>query len=79
MTRLRIGEEVTLAELPSWVEDLPAESRAVFQFCLGRTYPVSGITDDGLVILDVSADVDRRFGGYANDLRVEPVYLRRGP
>ncbi len=44
-------------------------------YCVGKIFPVDGYTEEGDVILDVSAEVDDRFGGYANDLRVEPEYL----
>jgi hypothetical protein len=29
----------------------------------------------GLVVLDVSGDIDSRFGGFANDLRVEREFV----
>jgi len=38
----------------------------VFAFCVGRTFRVSEIDRAGLLVLDVSAEVDRRFGGYGN-------------
>jgi hypothetical protein len=47
----------------------------VFEFCLGRPCRVEEITDDGHLVLDVGRDVDARFGGYGNDIRVEPVYV----
>jgi len=76
----QVGESVLFATMPPWVERLPAESQAVFRFCLGRTYEISDITDDGLLVLDVSADIDARFGGFMNDIRVEPEFVsRQGP
>jgi hypothetical protein len=47
----------------------------VFQFCLGRIYRVAEIDKHGLFGLDVSADIDRRFGGCLNDLRLEAEFL----
>jgi hypothetical protein len=36
------------------------------------------ITSDGELVLDVSADVDAVFGGYMNDIRLEPEYVVMG-
>jgi hypothetical protein len=73
------GDCVTITELPEWVEALPPESRQVFQYCLGRAYPVVEIDDDRLYVLDVSDDVDERFGGFMNDIRLEADYLKKAP
>jgi len=69
------GSRVKLATMPSWVASLPEESQRVCRFCLGRTYQVEEIDERGLFVLNVSEDVDARFGGYLNDLRVEVEYL----
>ena len=69
------GDRVTFSIRPDWVDLLPAESRQVFEACLGRTYCISEIDENGLVVLDVSEDIDRRFGGFMNDLRLEAKYL----
>jgi hypothetical protein len=53
------------------------ESRRVFNFCLGRTYRVTEIDQQGLFVLDVSKDIDHRFGGFMNDLRLEEKYLEK--
>lgn len=71
-----VGDLVTMPALPPWADSLPAESQAVFRFCVGREYRISEITSDGLVILDVSNDVDVNFGGFMNDLRIEPEFIR---
>ena len=71
----KIGDRVTLAMAPKWVDKLPAESQDVFRFCVGRTYRVMDITEDGELVLDVSGDVDARFGGAMNDIRVEAEYV----
>lgn len=74
---ISIGDYVTFDELPGWVSGLAARSQQVFQYCVGRTYPVVEIDDNGLCVLDVSVDVDEKFGGYKNDLRIEAAYLRK--
>lgn len=47
----------------------------MFRHCLGRSYRVSEVEANGLLVLDVSGDVDRLFGGFGNDLRVEPCFV----
>lgn len=71
----QIGDHVRLRVLPPWVDELPEESRAVFEFCVGRTCIVSEMDGNGLLVLDPGEEVDRRFGGYMNDIRVEPGYV----
>jgi hypothetical protein len=64
-----------LRVLPPWVDRLPEEGREVFRFCVCRAFSVTETDHNGLLILDVSADVDTMFGGYMNDIRVEPEYV----
>jgi hypothetical protein len=71
---IQVNDWVVLETLPPWVEHLPQESQAVFQFCVGRTYQVTEIDQNGLFVLDVS-EVDAIFGGFMNDIRVEDEYL----
>jgi hypothetical protein len=61
--------------MPEWVAELPEESQRVFRFCLGSTYRVVEIHESGLFVLDVSKDIDRRFGGSFNDIRLEAEFL----
>jgi hypothetical protein len=70
-----VGSIVRFASMPNWVCELPQESRRVFEFCLGRTYRVKEIDANGLYVLDVSEDVDERFGGGMNDIRLEQEFL----
>ena len=63
------------AKMPDWVTGLPADSRRVFEFCLGRTYRVTEIDAHGLFVLDVSKDIDQRFGDFGNDIRLEGEFL----
>lgn len=71
------GDLVKLETLPGWVSKLPEESARVFRYCVGRTYPVSEIDENGLLVLDVSQDIDARFGGFMNDIRVEPEFVKK--
>jgi hypothetical protein len=72
---IKAGDWVTLAKLPTWVSELPSESQEVIRFCLGRTFRVEEIDERGQVVLDVSQEADQRFGGFRNDIRVEPEYV----
>ena len=60
------GDWVVLARIPAWVGGLAAETRAMFERCLGRAFPVDAIDEDGLLVLDVS------FAGFWDEVRVEP-------
>ncbi len=72
---MKIGDMVRMTRLPEWVDRLPFESQEVFAYCVGRVYPVTEITPEGFLVLDVSGDVDELFGGFMNDLRVEPEFI----
>ncbi len=72
---IRAGSRVRFSRMPEWVGSLPEESRRVFEFCLGRVYRVKDVDEHGLCVLDVSADVDQRFGGVGNDVRLEAEFL----
>ena len=74
LPNIQVNDWVVLETLPSWVKHLPQESREVFRFCVGRTYQVSEIDQNGLYVLDVS-EVDAIFGGFMNEIRVEEEYL----
>ena len=69
------GSTVRFAKMPEWVAQLPDRSRRVFEFCLGRSYRIDEIDDNGLFVLDVSPDIDHRFGGFMNDIRLEAEFL----
>lgn len=68
---IRPGSLVKFVRMPEWVESLPKESREVFIHCLGKPFPVIEFDESGLCVLDVSAEVDAKFGGLMNDLRIE--------
>lgn len=72
---IQAGSFVTLTTMPPGVDTLPEETFRVFRFCLGRTYRVEEIDRWGMAVLDVSADIDHRFGGFMNDIHVEPEHL----
>jgi hypothetical protein len=71
-----VGDWVVLKELPPWVGDLPTESRAVFDLCMGHAFRVMEIDANANLVLDVSAHVDSVFGGEFNDIRVEPRFVQ---
>jgi hypothetical protein len=71
------GDLVRLREVPPWVNELPQESQAVYRFCVGRAYLIAEVDPDGLLVLDVSRDVDQRFGGFLHDIRVEAEWVDR--
>jgi hypothetical protein len=73
----RAGDWVKFAKLPPWVDRLPPESQAVFKFCLGRTFCIDEIESNGLLVLDVRSQVDQRFGGFMNDIRLEATWVIR--
>ena len=55
---------------------MPPETRRVIEHCVGKAFRIDRIEEDGvLYVLDVSGEVDARFGGFANDVRVEDEYL----
>jgi hypothetical protein len=74
---IQAGDFVTFETMPLWVSELPEESQRVFRFCLGRTYRVDEIDERGLLVLDVSGDIDPKFGGFMNDIRLEAQYVRK--
>lgn len=76
---IQTGSTVRFARMPEWAARLPDESRRVFAFCLGRTYRIAELDPQGLFVLDVSADVDMRFGGFGNDIRLEAEFLEEVP
>ena len=72
---IQTGSTVRFVKMPEWMAKLPEESRRVFELCLGYIYRVEEIDERGLCVLDVSADADQKFGGYHNDIRLEPEFL----
>lgn len=76
---INVGDYVMLNKLPEWVYELPEHSQQVFQYCVGNVYPVTEIDQNGLFVLDVSDNIDKYFGGYMNDIRVEQKYITQVP
>ena len=72
---IQAGSRVRFSRMPEWVRSLPERSRRVFEFCLRRTYTVEEVDEQGLFVLDVSGDIDERFGGFRNDIRVDAKSL----
>lgn len=75
MRNIRVGQIVAFSTVPKWVADLPPKTQQIFQFCRGKPYKVVDIDPNGLLVLDVSQDVDKKFGGRFNDLRIEPEHV----
>ncbi len=81
---IRSGTWVRLKAIPPDVAALDERTRAIFDYCLGQLYPVEEMvhargSDIVLRVLDISGDIDHRFGGFMNDIRVEDAYLEVVP
>lgn len=74
---MNVGDSVRFTKMPPWVEALPDESRRIFHACLGKIFRISEVDASGLFVLDVSAEIDTAFGGFMNDIRLEPDYLEK--
>jgi hypothetical protein len=74
---IKVGDKVTLLVLPPWISKLSHESQAIFKYCVGRTFRVIDIDQNGHLVLDVKDEVDKIFGGYMNDIRVEKEFVVR--
>lgn len=75
--RIHVGDEVVLKHLPPWISKLPKESKDIMNYCVGRSFRVEEIDENNLLVLDISHEVDKKFGGYMNDIRVESEYVER--
>ena len=73
---MKPGDMVQFCKMPEWVDNLPRKSQRVFRACLGKTFRIDEIDSQGLFVLDVSHEIDKRFGGYMNDIRLEAEYLK---
>ncbi len=73
---LKAGDRVVLMTVPPRVDELPAETQRLFHLCVDRPCEVVEVDANGLVVLDVGDDVDDTFGGFKNNIRVEPKYVR---
>jgi hypothetical protein len=76
---IRAGDWVILKTLTSWVAKLTPDSQQMFAFCVGRAFRVDATDEHGHLVLDVSAEVDARFGGYMNDIRVDAEHVALTP
>ena len=72
---IQAGSKVRFVKMPDWVAAMPNKSRRVFEYCFGRTYLVEEIDSQGLCVLHVGVDIDKRFGGVCNDIRLEAEFL----
>lgn len=81
---IRAGTWVRLKAIPPDVAAGDERTRAIFDYCLGHVYPVEETvrvrgSDIVLRVLDISADIDHRSGGFMNDIRVEETHLEVVP
>ncbi len=81
---IQAGAWVRLKAIPPDVAAGDERTRAIFDCCLGHVYPVEEtvrVRGSNIVlhVLDISADIDHRFGGFMNDIRVEDAYLKVVP
>ena len=74
---IETGNTVTFTRMPDWVSSLPEESQRVFRACLGKSFRVVELDQNGLCVLDVSQLIDPKFGGTDNDIRLEPDFLNK--
>lgn len=61
--------------MPPSAAGTPEDTRSILRFSVGKTFRVTETTKDGLVGLDVSPDVDHKFGGFMHEIWVEPEHL----
>ena len=74
---IETGDIVTFTSMPKWVAGLPDESGKVFRACLGKSFRVEELDQNGLCVLDVSELIDPLFGGTGNDIRLEAEFLKK--
>ena len=74
--KMKPGDLVRFDQLPPWFDRMPKESQDIIEFCMHKPYRVDSVDEQGLLVLDVSPDVDEHFGGTGNDLRFEAEHLR---
>jgi hypothetical protein len=73
--RFAVGDRVRLARRPAWTDQMPLRTQQVIDHCIGKTFRIDELAPGDLYVLDVSDEIDARFGGYLNDLRIEAAYL----
>jgi hypothetical protein len=69
---MKPGDLVRVAALPPRIPDEP-ESKLVFERSIGRTFPVIGITEHGLVELEVGEVMG--VSAYLHSIWIEPECL----
>jgi hypothetical protein len=77
---MKVGDTVTLVGIPSNLkDDSTLRTRALFEKCLGKTFPVVGLRSvEGLPFDLVELHVGQVLGKpeYMDSIWVEPEYLR---
>ena len=70
------AEQAAPGEFRANLVEVPRSCRRVFEFCVGREFRVVEVDESrGVLVLDVSAELDPRFGGRMNDIRVEREFV----
>jgi hypothetical protein len=75
--QINVGDTVVLKKLPPWIKKLPKESQDIITYCVGRSFRVEQIDEQNLLILDIHNVVDKMFGGFMNDIRVESEFVEK--
>jgi len=75
--RILAGDQVRLVAIPRQLAGAPAETRRVFELCVGQVFTVAGFDSYGHAELNVGPLVDVLVGGFDNTIWVETEYLEK--
>lgn len=73
-----VGDWVRLIRRPAWAEGMQLQVQQVIDACVGGAFRIDDVApgpQGELYVLLLGEDIDARFGGFMNDLRVEAEYL----
>ncbi len=74
MNHLQVGDRVKVLSLPS-LDGMAPETRAAFEYALGKEFLVEGLGRYGHVELVLGPEADALLGGFMNTIWVEPEHL----
>ncbi len=63
---------VRLIGVPSWLDQLPEESKRLYLACMGKEFLVKEVEPDGVLVIDVSAVGVPLLGASRHILMVDP-------
>jgi hypothetical protein len=72
MSNWHVGDLVRIVKVPSWLGQLPENSRQLFLECLDKVFTVEEIENDGVLVLDVSSVGVPLLGGTRHTIMVDP-------